>query len=443
MSIFIKSGKYLQQKLRDWHEGAGAGYRRIPTLLAISATALALTFSSVVSNAHDDNEDRGNPKLPNRLYVIVPSSEPANITGPSTIKIYNPETLTLRKETPAAGFRPHHFYKVPDRNYAFIAHFGPTAFVEVLDLVKDEVVRTVPTGVGPRHLGFTPNANFAYTANFDDNTISRINTNSFRSITAPAHGVRPNYVEYIETPHGPLVFTANFGENTVSVLHPRTLALIKKITVGQGPFNMAHSDACECIMTSNAGDHTVSWIDMNTLEEVDRKSILTPSTVLNTSQGQRLNPRISPEGKFLWVGNQQGSEFAVFDIFTHELVATIPAGFGADIAFFPRQGPGAGFAFLTNRYDYFVSVARLNGSNPPTFHKNIPTTLIGSHFFNFNRDFSKAYVSLRPGGGCSVIDMATQTEVNSLFTGTGPDQCTYLFSQGRRVVGHTEASTSE
>lgn len=381
--------------------------------------------------------------LPPRLYVVTPSSEPAQITGPSVIKIYNPETLALRKEIPAAGFRPHHFYKVPDRNYAFIAHFGPTAFVEVLDLVKDEIVRTVPTGVGPRHLGFTPNGAFVYTSNFDGNTVSKINTNSFESITAPVGGVRPNYVEYIRTPNGPLLFATNLGENTVSVLDPETLALVKKITVGAGPFNLAHSAACECIMTANTGDHTVSWIDMNTLEEVDRRSILTPDTVLNTSQQQRLNPRLSPEGKFLWVGNQQGSEFAVFDIFTHELVATIPAGFGADIAFFPRSGPGDGFAFLTNRYDYFVTVARLNGPNPPSFVKNIPTTLQGSHFFTFNEDFSTAYVSTRPGGGCSIIDMAKQKEVASLVAGQGPDQCVYLFSRKGKVVGHTEASVSE
>ncbi|MHB8473392.1 MAG: hypothetical protein ACYDC8_11245 [Gammaproteobacteria bacterium] len=86
-------------------------------------------------------------------------------------------------------------------------------------------------------------------------------------------------------------------------------------------------------MTANAGDNTVSGADMSTLQAVDRKSILTPTTVLNTSQRQRLNPRISSEGKFLWVGNQQGGEFPVFNIFTYALVTTLPAGFGADIAF--------------------------------------------------------------------------------------------------------------
>lgn len=444
MKIFANSGtgaSHAPHRLSGWMRG-------IALALPI-ASAFAFTVGSGVSSAASPRSQLPPPSvgakadLPPRLYVITPSSEPASITGPSTIKIYDPETLTLMKETPAAGFKPHHTYKIPNRNYALIAHFGPTAFVEVLDLVNDEVSTTIPTGVGPRHIGFTPNGGVAYTANFDDSTISRININSLKSTTAPAHGMTPNYVEYVHTPNGPYVFTANLGENTMSVLHPGTLELVKKITIGDGPFNFAHSDACECIMTANARDNTVSWVDLHTLEEVDRRSILTPSTVLNTSQSQRLNPRISPEGKYLWIGNQQGSEFAVFDILTHELVTTIPAGFGADIAFFPRSGPGAGYAFLTNRYDYFVTVAELNGLDPPTFHQNIPTTLQGSHFFNFDEDFSTAYVSLRPGGGCSVIDMATQTETASLSVGPGPDQCTYLFSNGGKVVGHTEASTSE
>lgn len=443
MNIFVKSQAAPQQGPRDSRKGFDAWRRRIVMALPLCATALALTIGSNVSTAA--GASAGNTPLPPRLYVITPSSEPGNITGPSVIKIYDPTTLTptLVKQIPAVGLKPHHLYKIPDRNIAFIAHFAPTAHVEVLDLVKDEVVGTIPTGVGPRHMGFTPNGSFAYTANFDDNTITRINTNSLKSKTAPAHGIRPNYVEYIETPNGPLVFTTNFGENTVSVLHPQTLALIKKITVGSKPFNLSSSAACECIMTANSGDNTVSWIDMNTLEEVDRQSILTSGTVLNTSQSQRANPRISPDGKFLWVGNHQGSEFAVFNIFTHQLVATIPAGFGADIAFFPRSGPGAGYAFMTNRYDYFVTVAKLNGPNPPTFVKNIPTTLQGSHFFNFNEDFSKGYVSLRPGGGCSVIDMTTQTEVASLSTGGGPDQCTYYFSNKGKVVGYTESSVAK
>lgn len=413
-------------------------------VMLAAAMALLVSSSGIAGGASDrDDRDCDISRLPPRLYVITPSSEPDQITTSSVIKIYDPSTLMLIKQTPAAGLKPHHFYKIPNRNFSYIAHFGPTAFVEVFDLVKDEVVATIPTGVGPRHLGFSTNGSKVYTANFDGNTVSRIVVGSKKSKTAPAGGAKPNYVEYIETPTGPYVFTVNSGESSMSVLDPDTLALIKKIPVGAGPFNLTYSDACNCIMTANAGDNTVSWVDMSTLQEVDRKSILTPTTVLNTSQRQRLNPRISSEGKFLWVGNQQGSEFAVFNIFTHALVTTIPAGFGADIAFFPRSGPGTGFAFGTNRYDYMVTVAKLNGPNPPTFVKQIPVTLRGTHYMTFNEDFSKAYVSERPGGGCSVVDVASQTEAASLAAGPGPDQCTYLFSEDGKVVGHTESGMTQ
>lgn len=373
-----------------------------------------------------------------RLYVVVPSSEPANITGPSTINVYDPVTLELLKQTAPRGLKPHHFYKVPNRPYAFISHFAPTSYVEVFDLSKEEVVATIPTGLGPRHLGFTPDGDYAYSANLDDSTVTRIDIKTFKSITAPAGGLKPNYAEYIQTPKGAYVFSANLGENSVTVLDPITLALVKKITVGAGPFNLAHSDACECIMSANAVDNTVSWIDMNTLEEIDRVSILTPNTVLNTSQTQRLNPRISPDGKFLWVGNQQGSEFAVFDLFTRKLVTVIPAGFGADIAFFPSSGPGAGYVFGTNRYDWKVTVAKLNGPNPPTLVKQMPVSHQGTHYFYFNEDSTKGYVSERPGGGCSVIDMATQTEIQNLYTGGGPDQCNYVPGSERSMPGNVE-----
>lgn len=410
--------------------------------LAVFALALTLWVAGQSAPLAADNNATSRKALPARVYAITPSSEPANIDGPSTLNIYDSQ-LKLVKQILPFGLKPHHFYKIPDRNLALITHFAPTGYVELMDLNTDEIVDTIAAGLGPRHLTFSPDKNHAYTADFDGDTITRIHLNSRTSKTVPAHGMKPNYVEYVKTPKGPLLLVANFGEASISVIHPHSLKLIKKIPVGAGPFNLVHSEACECVVTANAMDNTVSWIDLNTLTEIERVNLLTPQTVLNLTETQRLNPRISPEGKFVWIGNQQGSEFAVFDLFSRKRVATIPAGYGADIAFFPRTGPGKGYAFGTSRYDFRVTVAKLNGRKPPTFHRDIPVTFQGTHYITFNEGLDKAYVSQRPGGGCSIIDVARQRETRALYAGQGPDQCTYLFSKHGRVFWINEASIAE
>ncbi len=405
-----------------------------------AALFAALAFGSV----HADSGAAANNRLVpdrDRVYVISPSSEPDDIMGPSVINVYDPATNVPIKQLFSRGLKPHHFYKIPNRNFAYISHFAPTRFVEVFDLVRDKVHSMLPTGLGPRHMGFRPDGQVAYTANVEGNSVTRIDVRTGRTLTRPVFAKEPNYVEYVKTPNGPLVFSANMGEASVTVLDPTTLQFIKKIAVGASPFNMIFNE--QFMVTGNAGDNTASWIDLDTLTEVERVSILTPSTVLNTAERQRSNPRLSPDGKYVWIGNQQGSEYAVLSMDDRELVTTIPAAYGADIAFFPQLGPGAGFAFLTNRYDPFVTVAKLNGGAVPTFHKQIPVGLDGTHFITFNEPFTKAYVSSRPGGGYSVVDVATQVNEVSIPVGQGPDQATYVFTRNGRVLGHPEDSTTK
>jgi DNA-binding beta-propeller fold protein YncE len=168
---------------------------------------------------------------------------------------------------------------------------------------------------------------------------------------------------------------------------------------------MAVSHDQNFVMTSDAKSNTVTFIDTKSLEVTsvvdiggDHRTDLPPAAF------QRLNPRISPEGKWLWVGNQDASETTIIDIQKQEKVKSIPSGLGADLIFFPL-GPAEGYAFITNRYAKKVTVARLNGDKPPTFVGHIPTARIGSHYMTFDESWETAFVSERPGRAYSVFDM--------------------------------------
>lgn len=363
-----------------------------------------------------------------RVYSVENSSSPAQITNASIVKIYDPDTLELQKEVPMLGIKAHHFNKVPFHNYALINHFAPESFIEVFDYASNEIVGKFETGLGPRHVSFSKDGDKAYTANYDGNSLTVIDLVKGTSTTV-ATGIKPNYVYEYETPHGAMLFAANFGEDTVTVIDKETLSLVKTIQVGDGPFSSIQTPDGKYMLTPNTRDHTVSWVDLDTLEEVSRVSYLGPlGSDLDVSKGhQRANIRISPEKKFVWIGNQQGGVYAIFDLNTRQLVTEIQAGFGADIAFFPGGGPAQGYALLTNRYSSFVTVAKLNGLEKPTFEENIPVSHNGTHYFSFSKDWKKGYVSQRPGGAFSKIDLTTLSEEASQLVGPLPDQSMYVW----------------
>jgi len=195
-----------------------------------------------------------------RLYTVMPSSEADEITGPSTVEIFNPPSFDLAATAAVEGLKPHHFAPVPGRNVALISHFSPTAFVEVFSLRKNAVVGTIPTGLGPRHLTFNRRGTVAYTANHDGGSVSALDTRTRRLIGTVPAGHEPNFVAFARTAHGPRVFACNNGADTLTVIDARKLRVIKTIRVGQRPFDMALTHHDRLLASANAGDNTVSFV---------------------------------------------------------------------------------------------------------------------------------------------------------------------------------------
>jgi YVTN family beta-propeller protein len=242
------------------------------------------------------------------------------------------------------------------------------------------------------------------------------------------------------------VFAANKGADTLTVIDARKLRVIKTITVGQGPFDMATTHHDRLLASANAGDNTVTFVDTKTLQA---KGTVPIGGVHDPAIPQKLHPRFTPNGKWLLVGNEDASVISVIDVPGRELRELIPAGLGADIAFFPKSGPAKGYALVTNRYDYFVGVLRLRGGRPPALAKRIHYRLLGSHYISFDRRYRRAFVSQRPGRAFSVLDLRTLTNaINSvpvaeggedapLFQ-SGPDQAIFVWFRHGQARWHTE-----
>lgn len=372
------------------------------------------------------------------IYVNSPASEPDNIPSGTAAFTHVVDARTLRViKKVAVEEKPHHFYKVPHENKAYISHFGGSKHIEVMDLLANEIVAKIAVDDGPRHLSFSEDGKKVWSANLDQNSVSLIDVKNDKVIWTSPAGPKPNYVN----PAWSYVFTANYGGSTLTVLDALTGAHVSEIGVGGKPFNIAVSCDERLVMSANAGSNDVSFIDVGTLSEVARVSIMGPisQAQLDTSVTQRLNPRISPDCKYLWVGNQAAGVFAVLNIADRQLVAEVRAaekGGGSDIVFFIPDGPAKGMAIGTNRYSEFATVIDPNTFKPL---KRIPAGK-GTHYVTFNEGFTTAYVSSRLAGSFSVYDMATLKEVARKPGFNQLDQAVYMsFNRKLRASSVSES----
>jgi DNA-binding beta-propeller fold protein YncE len=216
------------------------------------------------------------------------------------------------------------------------------------------------------------------------------------------------------------------------------------VRTGAKPFNMAVSCDEKTVMSSNAGSNDVSFVDVASLTEVARVSIMGPVSTAqyDTKVTQRLNPRISPDCKYLWVGNQAAGTFAVLDIAQRKLVGEVRAaekGGGSDIMFFIGKGPAAGLAIGTNRYSPFATV--INPKPPFNVIKRISAGM-GTHYVWLNADSTEAYVSSRIEGSFSIFDLASLKEVARKGGFKPIDQTAYI-SFNRKVIASSVGESGD
>src|SRR2546422_84433 len=123
---------------------------------------------------------------------------------------------------------------------AYITNFNDNT-VSVIDTDTNRVMATVPVGSFPNGVAGTPDGARVYVANQGDGTVSVIDT---ARIDTASNGVETvtvggGPVGVAVTPDGAHVYVGNFSGSTVSVIDTATNGVIKTVTVGQSPEGVA------------------------------------------------------------------------------------------------------------------------------------------------------------------------------------------------------------
>jgi YVTN family beta-propeller protein/VCBS repeat-containing protein len=310
----------------------------------------------------------------------------------SVTVIVAPLVASCSSATISVGMGPVGIAITPDGTRVYVSNFDDDT-VSVIDTTTtpNTVVATIPVGDEPIDVAITPNGSWAYVTNSADNTVSVINTADYSVLSPISVGTSPYGVAI--RPNGSEAYVVNSFSGTVSVIDttaPNTGN--PTISVGNGPFMLAISPDGTRVYVSNFDDSTLSVIDTTT----------TPKTVIDTiSLGFGSGPygiAFSPGGALAYVLAHLGNSMSVINTAQNSVTSTT---FGLNYPYDIAITPDGTRAYVTNQGNDTVSVIDTT-TNPNT----VIDTISGfntPYEIAITPDGTRAYVANRLGSSVSVI----------------------------------------
>ncbi len=141
--------------------------------------------------------------------------------------------------------------------------------VDIVDVAKGEVVKSVKVGDRPRGIGFLPDGSRAYVAAENADMVNVFDTAKQEVIARIKVASRSNGV--VVHPDGKRVFLSSGGKGTVQVLDTATNAIVAETPVGKRPWNMALTPDGKKLYVACGRSNAVAVIDTDELREDRRR----------------------------------------------------------------------------------------------------------------------------------------------------------------------------
>ncbi len=230
----------------------------------------------------------------------------------------------------------------------------------VFEAKSARVVAKIPVGLGPTHPVAAPDGALVYVTNTDDDSISVIDTSTWKVIHTVTDIPEPHDAEV--TADGRYIYVAASGNNTLIVLDTERREIVKTFSVGKKPRGVAAGGKDEQIAyLTNKGDGTLSIIDVPSgsvrmtvpvgkgahalrvspdggtvyvvLSKEDAVAVVEAESgvVLEKLKVGKLPEQIdlSNDGLWLLVSNNADATVSIIDTNKLKVTATVPVGDGA------------------------------------------------------------------------------------------------------------------
>ena len=177
--------------------------------------------------------------------------------------------------------------------------------VSVVDTASWKVVRTIKVGQRPRGIAYTKDQKYVLVACGDDDTIQMIDTASSRVTDNLPSGPDPEF--FAQDHDGKLVYVANENDNTVTIIDVARRTQVGSVQVGVEPEGVVVSPDDKIIINTSETTNMAHFIDAAKREVV--ASVLVDQ-----------RPRFAaykPDGSELWVSSEVGGTVSVIDPARH------------------------------------------------------------------------------------------------------------------------------
>jgi gliding motility-associated-like protein len=309
------------------------------------------------------------------------------------------------------------------------------------------------------------NSGLAYITNYDDGTVSVINTTTNEVINTIRGGLGSGVDAVSASADGSLVYVANLTSNDISVISTSLNSVIATIPVGSYPSGVIASADGSRVYVSDNGSDDISVIDATTNTVIDKIPVgsnprglaLTPNgdflyvtygeddfviSVINTKNDMIIanitvgywdyGISAAPDGTEVYVTNGTSNVVSAINTSTNSIIFGIPLtsslGFG-DYGL--TISPDGRHVYVINDYDNNVSVIdAASGSVEATI--NVGREPEG---ISVSADNKRIYVTNANDGTVSVIDAATNTVISTVAVGASPASLGNFISKGTGCSG--------
>jgi YVTN family beta-propeller protein len=289
--------------------------------------------------------------------------------------------------------------------FTYIPNFDDGT-VSVINTATDTVISTVPVAVGPTSVVAHPDGNRVYVTHGQSggNKISMIDTfTNTIAATFASGGINPEGAAI--HPDGTRLYVTNSGDGVLTVIDTTTNQIIATVRGMNDPLGVAvHPDGTWVYVGSSSIGQPVSVIDaaQNTvIESVDT--------------GSPTQLAVHPDGTRVYVTNLNYGNVSVIDTVTHTVKTTIRVGLEP---YGVASHPDGTRVYVGNRGDYTMSVI------DTTTDTVIATVSLaaGPCHVAVHPDGTRVYVAheIPMGNSISVIDTIANTVTGTIMVGSGP-----------------------
>lgn len=284
---------------------------------------------------------------------------------------------------------------------AYIANDNANT-VSVIDLSSNTVIKTLNVGRWPVAAAVNPINNQVYITNSGSGTVSVINSVDNTVKTTIRVGSYPFGV-YVSR-DGTRAYVSNYNDNNISIINTTTNTVIGKYSATK-PYFMTSSIDDKYLYVA---DYDFNIVGKGTITVLDAKTGTNIAIV--TVGSHPMDVTITPDGKFVYVANENSASITVINTSTNTVTATIPT------EYMPRHvvfSPDGSLFYLRAGYNNTLTVYSTIDFNIKAI---IPLIDRGSCGINISPDGKRILVTNQTQSTVTVIDAATNTIIANIQT---------------------------